>query len=72
MMKQKTKNIIKIDEKIKKAKEVVAKAKIRYDKSLSCLKELLDKREEIRQKEIMNAIANSKRSYDEILKFIKS
>ena len=50
----------------------MAKAKARYDKAVETLKALLDKRDEMRKVELMNAIADSDRTYEEILRFIKS
>ncbi len=43
----------------------------RYDKAVAKLETLMAKREEIRTKELMIAIASSDRSYEEGLRFIK-
>ena len=49
----------------------MAKAKARYDAEAAVLKELLQKRQAIRDRELMEAIAKSKRSFEEILDYIK-
>jgi hypothetical protein len=69
---RKTRRTIGIDTKIQAARDSVAKAKARYDKAVETLKALLDKRDEMRKVELMNAIADSDRTYEEILRFIKS
>lgn len=69
---RKTRRTIGIDTKIQAARDSVAKAKTRYDKALETLKSLLDKRDEMRKEELMKAIADSDRTYEEILRFIKS
>ena len=73
MMKPKrTRRSVSIDEKIQSAREVIARTKARYDKEVSFLKFLLDKRNEIRKNELMKAIEKSDRTYEEILRFIRS
>ncbi len=62
---------ITIDVKIKAAQDAVARQKARYDKAVVRLETLMAKREEIRTKELMTAIASSDRSYEEVLQFIK-
>ena len=69
---RKTRRTIGIDEKIQLAKDAVARAKARYDKTVSLLKRLLDKRDEKRKEELMKAIDSSDRTYEEILRFIRS
>ena len=58
-----------LEQKIKKAQEKVKRTKKLYDEAAHALK-LLDKRTALRAEEIMKAIANSKRSYEEIPNFI--
>ena len=60
-----------IDEKIKQSEAALAKAKSRYDAEAAVLKELLQKRQAMRDRELMEAIAKSKRSFEEILDYIK-
>ena len=44
------------------------KAKHRYDAAAATLKDLLDKRDALRQKKLLDAIAQSGRSYEEIMR----
>ncbi|ETA82252.1 hypothetical protein [Youngiibacter fragilis] len=60
-----------IDEKIVQSEAALAKAKSRYDAEAAVLKELLQKRQAMRDLELMEAIAKSKRSFEEILDYIK-
>lgn len=59
-----------LNAKIEKAEQNVIKTKKAYESATEELKKLLDKRDAIKRDEIMNAIIKSKRSYDEILKFL--
>lgn len=61
---------ISIDEKIERAKEVVSRAKVKYDAALDDLEKLMVKREEMKKEELMTAFMNSDRSYDEVLAFL--
>ena len=58
---------ISIEEKIQQQKEVVSKAKDKYEAALEELEKLMKKRDEIRNKEILDAIATRSKSYDEIM-----
>ena len=49
---------ISIEEKIQQQKEVVSKAKDKYEAALEELEKLMKKRDEIRNKEILDAIAH--------------
>ena len=60
-----------IDEKIRQSEAALVKAKSRYDAEAAVLKELLQKRQAMRDRELMEAIAKSKRSFEEILDYIK-
>lgn len=62
---------ISIEEKIQQQKEVVSKAKDKYEAALEELEKLMKKRDEIRNKEILDAIATSSKSYDEIMAFLR-
>ena len=62
---------ISIEEKIQQQKEVVSKAKDKYEAALEELEKLMKKRDEIRNKEILDAIATSSKSYDEIMAFLQ-
>lgn len=59
-----------LEQKIEKAQDRVKKAKKSYDEAVQDLQKLLDKRTALRTEEIMKAIANSCRSYEEIIDFI--
>lgn len=61
-----------LDAKIEKAQENLVKAKHRYDTAAKTLKNLLDKRDALRQKKLLDAIAQSERSYEEILQYLQS
>ena len=66
-----TKKTISIDDKINEQKQVVSRAKARYESALTELNDLMKKRDEIRNKQLLEAIASSNRSFEEILEFIK-
>lgn len=60
-----------LDAKIEKAQADLVKAKHRYDAAAATLKELLDKRDALRQKKLLDAIAQSGRSYEQILQYLQ-
>ena len=66
-----TRRTISLEEKILKAEESVERAKKRYDSACEELKILLEKREMIRKEELMNAVMNSDKSYEEIMQFLQ-
>ena len=66
-----TRRVISIDDKINEQKQIVSKAKTKYEAELATLNDLLKKRDEIRNKQILEAIASSERSFDDIMDFIK-
>lgn len=61
-----------LDTKIEKAQQDLVKAKHRYDAAAATLKDLLDKRDALRQKKLLDAIAQSGRSYEEIMQYLHS
>ena len=61
---------IPIEEKIETQKEVVSRAKDRYEAELDKLEKLMRKRDELRSKELMEAFANSERSFEEVMRFL--
>lgn len=61
-----------LDVKIEKAQKDLVKAKHRYDAVAATLKDLLDKRDVLRQKKLLDAIAQSGRSYEEIIQYLQS
>ena len=58
--------------KIEKALQDLVKAKHWYDAAAATLKDLLDKRDALRQKKLLDAIAQSGRSYEEIMQYLHS
>lgn len=62
---------ISIDEKINEQKQVVSRAKAKYESALAELNDLMKKRDEIQNKQLLEAISSSDRSFEEILEFIK-
>ncbi len=63
---------ITIDEKIERQKEAVSRIKDKYDAALDELEKLMQKRDELRRKELMDAFIKSGRTYDEIMEFLKA
>ena len=61
---------IPIAEKIETQKELVSKAKDRYEAELDKLEKLMRKRDELLSKELMEAFANSERSFEEVMRFL--
>lgn len=61
---------ISIDDKIEQQKLVVSKAKDRYEVELEQLNQLMNKRDELRNKELIQAIEQSNRSFEEIMDFL--
>lgn len=57
--------------KLKKHKQIWQKNKHRYDAAVATLKDLLDKRDAHRQKKLLDAIAQSGRSYEEIIQYLQ-
>ena len=61
---------ISIEDKINQQKEAVSKAKDRYDAAVAELEKLMKKRDEIRNKELLDAFASSDKRDDEIREFL--
>lgn len=66
------KKIISMTAQIEKAEELVLKTKTAYDEAVAALKLLREKEEQEKQEALLNAAAHSKRSYDEIMKYLQS
>lgn len=64
------KNNISIDEEIVKQEEQVAKSKEKYDADVKKLKDLYAKRDEIKRKELLEAVEKSSKTYEEIMAFL--
>ena len=63
---------INIDDKIEQQKLVVSKAKDRYEAELEQLNQLMKKRDELHNKELLQAIEQSNRSFEEIMDFLRA
>lgn len=61
---------ISIDDRIEQQKLVVSKSKDRYEAELEQLNQLMKKRDELRNKELLQAIEHSNRSFEEIMYFL--
>ena len=61
-----------IDDKIEQQKRVVSKAQDRYEAELEELNQLMKKRDELRNKEMLQTIEQSKRSFEEIMDFLST
>ena len=61
-----------INDKIEQQKLVVSKTKDRYEAELEQLNQLMKKRDELRNKELLQAIEQSKRSFEEIIDFLNT
>lgn len=60
-----------IDSKIEAAKTKLERAKARYEKAAKNLEALMNERDEVRKRELFEAIGKSDRTYEEILNFIR-
>lgn len=65
-----TRSQVSIDDKIERQKLIVSKMKDRYESAVAELEKLMQKREEIRNKKILEVIDKSAKSYDEIIAFL--
>ena len=61
---------ISIDDRIEQQKLVVSKSKDRYEAELEQLNQLMKKHDELRNKELLQAIEHSNRSFEEIMDFL--
>ena len=62
---------ITLEEKIEKAQEDVAAAKEKYDKTVEVLEQLLTKRKERDNKQLVEAFTQSNKTLAEVLAFLK-
>lgn len=60
-----------LEKKISKLETAISKNRQQYDQLTKELKELLDKQKAMQSEELMKAIADSSRSYEDILRYIK-
>ncbi|MBQ7178201.1 MAG: hypothetical protein IJS08_12365 [Victivallales bacterium] len=68
---RKTRRFITLESKITAAQDKVVRAKNRYEKAVRMLEVLMEKREEFRRRELMEAVRKSDHTYEEILCFIR-
>ena len=68
---KKARRSVTLDGKITAAQEKVVRMKARYEKSVKTLEALMEKREESRRRELMEAVRKSDHTYEEILCFIR-
>lgn len=61
----------KLDVRIEQQKEALEKVKARYEAEKDALAELIKMRNELRKEELMNAVIDSDKSYEEILAFAR-
>ncbi len=61
-----------IEEEIERQEATVEKSKAKYDADVKKLKDLLAKQDEIKRKELMDAVEKSGRTYEEILAFLRA
>lgn len=59
-----------LEQKIEKAQERVIRTKAAYDEAVDDLQKLLDKKTALEEQEIIKAVANSNKSYAEIIRFL--
>lgn len=59
-----------LEQKIEKIEKAISKNRSQYDKLTAELEDLHEKQKVIRSREILDAIENSSRSYDEIMQYI--
>lgn len=60
-----------LGQKISKLEAAISKNRQQYDQLTKELKELLDKQKAMQSEELMKAITDSSRSYEDILRYIK-
>ena len=65
-----TRRTILLDEKIEKAQAAVFQAKDKYDAAVEELNKLQKKKRELQKQELLKAIEESTKSYDEIMAFL--
>ena len=65
-----TRRTIPLDEKIEKAQAAVFQAKDKYDAAVEALNKLQKKKLELQKQELLKAIEESAKSYEEIMAFL--
>ena len=65
------KNNITIDEESIKQEEQVSKSKAKYDADVKKLKDLYAKKDEMKKRELLEAVEKSSKTFEEIMGFLK-
>lgn len=60
-----------LDERIEEQKQVVSKAREHYEAEVNKLEQMMNKRDELQEKELMKAVEDSSRSFEEIMQFLQ-
>ena len=60
-----------LDERIEEQQQVVSKAREHYEAEVNKLKQMMNKRDELQKKELMKAVEDSSRSFEEIMQFLQ-
>lgn len=60
-----------LDERIEEQKQVVSKARKHYEAEVNKLEQMMNKRDELQKKELMKAVEDSSRSFEEIMQFLQ-
>ena len=60
-----------LDERIEEQEQVVSKAREHYEAEVNKLEQMMNKRDELQKKELMKAVEDSSRSFEEIMQFLQ-
>lgn len=60
-----------LEARIRQAQDVVLRTKARYEKATAALEKLLAVRRECQQRELMDALEKSGRTFEEVMRFLK-
>ena len=60
-----------LDERIEEQKQVVSKAREHHEAEVNKLEQMMNKRDELQKKELMKAVEDSSRSFEEIMQFLQ-
>ena len=70
-MARRPKKTTSIDDEILRQEDAVAKSKVKYDAEVKKLKDLYSKRDEMKRKELLEAVEKSSKTYEEIIAFLQ-
>lgn len=68
---KRTRRIISIESKIQKAQNSVLRAKARYEKAMAELERLINIRRKQQQKDFMDALEKSARTFEDVMRFLE-